>query len=63
MPSTIAASTTWPWPLTPGLEQRGEQADDEVRRPAAEVADQVGREVRPVRCPGPSRSSAPAIAM
>ena len=31
----------------PGLEQRGENADDEVRRPATEVADQVGREVRP----------------
>ena len=32
----------------PGLEQRGQQPDDEVRRTAAEVADQVGRELRAV---------------
>ena len=32
-----------------GLEQCGQQADDQVRRPAAEVTDQVGRELRPVR--------------
>ena len=30
----------------PGLEEGGEDADDEVRRAATEVADQVGREVR-----------------
>ena len=46
-PSTIAASTTWPCPLVLRLEERGEDADDEVRRPAAEVADEVAREVRP----------------
>ena len=46
VPSTIAASTTWPLPAEPGLEEGGEDADHEVRRPAAEVADQVGREVR-----------------
>ena len=46
MPSTIAASTTWPLAGDPRLEQRGEDADHEVRRAAAEVADQVGREVR-----------------
>ena len=39
----------------PRLEEGGEDADDEVRRPAAEVADQVGREVRPSLGPGPSR--------
>ena len=31
------------------LEQRGEHADDEVHRPAAEVAEQVRRELRAVR--------------
>ena len=46
MPSTIAASTTWPLPRDLRLEQRGEDADHEVRRAAAEVADQVGRELR-----------------
>ena len=46
VPSTIAASTTWPCPLVLGLEEGGEDADDEVGRAAAEVAEQVGREVR-----------------
>ena len=38
-------------PLTAGprLEQCGKHADHEVCRPAAEVADQVAREVRPLR--------------
>ena len=43
MPSTMAASTTWPRPLVRGLEQRGEHPDDEVERAAAEVADEVDR--------------------
>ena len=35
-----------PLPAGAGLEERGEDADDEVGRAAAEVAEQVGREVR-----------------
>ncbi len=46
VPSTIAASTTCPLPESARLEQRREHADHEVRRPAAEVAEQVRGEVR-----------------
>ena len=45
-----------PLAADPGLEQRGEQPDDEVGRAAAEVADEVGREVRARPCPGPGRA-------
>ena len=48
VPSTIAASTTCPCAARARLEEGGEDADDEVGRPAAEVAEQVAREVRPV---------------
>ena len=53
MPSTMAASTTWPSP-PPDLEQRGDDPEREEQSPAAEVGDQVQRRrrrtARPVRC-------------
>ena len=46
MPSTMAASTTWPRPLVRASSSGGEHADDEVERAAAEVADEVDRHLR-----------------
>ncbi len=45
-PSTMAASTTCPRPGGPGHVQRRQAADDEVERAAAEVADEVERDLR-----------------
>ena len=45
-PSTIAASTTWPYTGALALEERREHPDDQEQRAAAEVADEVQRRER-----------------
>ena len=49
MPSTIAASIHLSLAAQLGLQQGGEDADHQVRRPTTEVADEVGREVGALR--------------
>ena len=45
-PSHIAASTTWPLPDFEASSMRGQHADHEIERAAAEIADQVERRHR-----------------
>ena len=48
LPSTIAASTTWPSPDRAALDERGEDAHHDERAAAAEVGEQVDRRDRRV---------------
>ena len=50
-PSTIEASTTWPSPGLASLDDRGEDPEREHHAAAAEVADEVEREQRPLALP------------
>ena len=43
LPSTIAASTTWPSSDVAALDERGEDAHHDERAAAAEVGEQVDR--------------------
>ena len=51
VPSTMAASTTWPRPDARASQQRGEDTDQQQHGAAAEVADEVQRQHRPVAGP------------
>ena len=62
-PSTMAASTTWPFPERLALHQGAYDAERQHHAAAAEVADEVQRRHRPFALAPDRVPSAPVSAM